>query len=165
MNITFREDRDKWGFVKTINGFRYKMFRWNTAEAAKEAFDRFMLDAHEPAIKLNNEAVPTYSARLGDLQAPGVYAILRGDLVIYIGSTKGGIIRPVRTDHHRGSSFQANDKVLFWRCFTTVDALELEKKLIMKYQPPLNRQGIPGRIAFRKKTNGHFNGTMKAGTL
>ena len=161
MNISFRADRGKWGFVKSINGVRYKLFRWDTAESAEEAFEQFMSERRESALELKNERAPTLSARLGDLKAPGVYAVLRDGRVFYIGSTREGINRPVRDDHHRAREFKANDRLIFWRCFDEAAAVEMEKQLIIKYQPPLNCRGLPGRFQFKKTSHGRFAGSLK----
>ncbi len=69
-------------------------------------------------------------------KASGVYAVMRGDGVIYIGSS----VRSLRvrwTSHHLDKHFQATDRIAWLR--VKINPREVEQEWIRDLRPRLNR--------------------------
>jgi hypothetical protein len=49
-------------------------------------------------------------------QQPIVYAWIRGEAMLYIGSSYRGVERPMSAKHEKLGGFQAGDQLIIWAC-------------------------------------------------
>lgn len=73
-----------------------------------------------------------------ELQRPSVYAWVRGDEVLYVGSSRLGLVRAILPTHHRLAAVEAGDMVLLWRFSSSDEAVQSEQQLIATLRPRLN---------------------------
>jgi len=170
-NISFRKDRNRWGFRKEIKGQRYSRFLWQSKEEATTALAEFEAEVRAKIARVKNredlsELMKLCGATFEVFQfekmiRPCVYAILRQGEVIYVGMSKQGIARPFDIKHHVRRHFRLSDEVvIFWRG-SVADAGRVERELINYFAPRLNIQGLEFRSKWLKGANGQFLGSQR----
>jgi hypothetical protein len=68
-------------------------------------------------------------------QQPIVYAWIRGEAMLYIGSSYRGVERPMSAKHEKLGGFQAGDQLIIWAC---ADPAPIEEALIRRWSPRYN---------------------------
>lgn len=84
----------------------------------------------------------------GHPEKPGVYAVCMcrnlqsQEKIVYIGSSKNVYKRLNSANHVYKKLYNKSRFHVYTKSFMTNDYIEIEKKLIIKYKPPLNKQYI-----------------------
>lgn len=112
---------------------------WNGHDAIDELVSAIKHNAGVPLALLpqTNLALP-----LARLRSPCVYAWIRGDVVLYIGSSANGAGRGLSALHHVvgiAEPIRPEDEMRIFRCATETEARTLERHLIRQIEPKLNQ--------------------------
>lgn len=80
--------------------------------------------------------------RINRLRGPIVYAWIRSGKCLYIGRSYNGIARPLDTKHHQigNGDFLPEDEILIWPVANKRACDRIERDLIDKLMPALNRK-------------------------
>lgn len=76
------------------------------------------------------------------LRRPGVYALMLGDVCLYIGMGRNMLGRIGGESHHCWLAIRECDKVLLWPCKTHDAAFKLELILIRRLKPRYNKVNL-----------------------
>jgi len=127
--------RGKWRAQLRIAGMKSRCATFPSEELAREWAQK-----EERAVRAAKRGTMLDpSIRPFNYQQAGVYALFRGAEVQYIGRSVHVYRR--LNDHDRKSKDW--DGFRIWPCRDSIEAAQLESKLIAKYRPPLNKAGIP----------------------
>lgn len=127
--------RGKWRAQLRISGMKSRCATFASEEAAKDWAQK-----EERALRAAKRGTMLDpSIRPFSYQQAGVYALFKGVEIQYIGRSVHVYRR--LNDHDRKSKDWDGFKI--WLCRDSIDAAQLEKKLIEKYRPPLNKAGVP----------------------
>ena len=74
------------------------------------------------------------------LRQPVVYVWTRGEDVLYVGMSQGGVARPIGPSHEKLRHFRPGDCLAIW---VVRDAPEIEIGLIQRLRPAHNSRGGP----------------------
>ena len=94
---------------------------------------------------------PNASLSMSYFTSHAVYGVKRNDKYLYIGKTKGILLR--FAGHHiinRRLQLQPGDVLDIWWCATPYDAFSLEDELIRRWDPPYNG-GVVNKMKARIK--------------
>lgn len=72
------------------------------------------------------------------LCSPIVYIFLRDNEILYVGSSRKGITRPLCPQHHVPEAKQECTLLQIFPCETYTEALRLESELIIQHRPKYN---------------------------
>lgn len=76
------------------------------------------------------------------LRRPGVYALMLGDVCLYIGMGRNVLGRAASEGHHCWLAIRDCDKVLLWPCKSHDAAFKLELILIRRLKPRYNKVNL-----------------------
>ncbi len=80
------------------------------------------------------------------LISPLVYVLLRGNRPLYVGMSTLGARRPFDPGHHALRHMQDGDKLLLWPVKNALMAERMERLLIDRLKPALNKQNVTRAI-------------------
>jgi len=113
----------------------------NKGRGKRNVLDNFTARYLERTIR---ELGPTVLdvAEFSVLQRPCAYVMLENDTPVYVGVAANGVHRALDKNHHARKSYGAQpEKVTLLWCNDYDEAKKLEKLLISKLRPTLNRRG------------------------